>query len=165
MAAAAIAVSIALAAPPANAEGPLYAVPSEPPPVKESVDFTNDLNHHVKDLPAPLNPPVAETPSQVEARIRVLERGVVIAGGAKKSESQPQSNGQGEKKNSTGAAGGVGKGSSPGEATAVAADPAPLSIAFVGAGALALLGLILGARGRHTARPGKPKPSIAPRSG
>lgn len=140
---------MAWAASPANAEGPLYAVPSEPPPVKESVDFTNDLNHRVRHLPAPLNPPVAESPAQVEARIRVLERGVVIEGGAKKSKA-PRGGEVGE--NETVAAGG--KESARGQGVAAGPEaPAPLSIAFVGAGALALLGLLLGALGRQHSRP------------
>jgi len=129
-----------------NAEGPLYAVPSEPPPTKESVDFTNDLNHRVRHLPPSLDPPVAESPAEVEARIRVLERGVVIEQGSKKPGERPRK----------AAAAGNGKSGTRSdgaptvtvqEASTTADDPAPLSIAFVGAGALAVLGLFLSARG------------------
>jgi hypothetical protein len=148
-AAAVLFVFIGLAASPAEAEGPLYAVPSEPPPVKESVDFTNDLNHRVRHLPAPLNPPVAETPAQVEARIRVLERGVVIEGGAKKAEAQRD----GQVGENRSVAAGDRESARGQGASAVSSAPAPLSIAFVGAGVLALLGLLLGALGRQHSRP------------
>src|SRR6185369_11508101 len=65
-AAAILILSLLWAAAPAIAEGPLYAVPNEPPPEKESVNFTNHLNHRVRHLPPSLDPPTAETPAQVE---------------------------------------------------------------------------------------------------
>ncbi|HEX5593361.1 MAG TPA: hypothetical protein VFX35_08440 [Solirubrobacterales bacterium] len=142
---------MAWAAPSGHAEGPLYAVPSKPPPVKESVDFTNDLNHRVRHLPAPLDPPVTETPAQVEARIRVLERGVVIKNGraaTKKSKARAGKQSRGASPVATDR-----DESTPDQGTSVAADdPAPLTMAFVGAGVLALIGLLLAARGRHPGR-------------
>jgi len=154
-AAAAAVLLMAWAAPSGHAEGALYAVPSKPPPVKESVDFTNDLNHRVRHLPAPLDPPVAETPAQVEARIRVLERGVVIEAGKAAAKKPKARTG----KHSAGASpvAGDDDGSAPGQgAAATADDPAPLTIAFVGAGVLALLGLLLAARGWQ---PGRARPA------
>jgi hypothetical protein len=138
-----------------HAAGPIYSLPpSQPPPAKEAVGFTNHLNQGVPHLPAQLNPPVAESLEQVEARTRVLEHGVVIRGaktktakGLAKSAAHPRApsvatGAKGEK---------VSQGS-----LAAATAPAPLSLAFVGAGALALLGLLLGAaRGW---RPGRARP-------
>src|SRR3954447_22730662 len=150
LAAALAIVAIAWEAPAGRAEGPLY-VPEQPPPEKESVDFTNDLIHRVRHLPAPLNPPTAETPAQVEARVRVLERGVVLAGPGGRGEERKL-----EARSRQGAAedGGQRSARSHGTSSAPAAAdaPAPLSVAFVGAGILALLGLLLGARGW---RPGR----------
>jgi hypothetical protein len=136
-------VSMAWMAPTGRAEGPLY-VPAQPPPAKESVDFTNHLNTRVRHLPAPLDPPAAESPAQVESRIRVLEHGVVVEQvAAKKPGPHP-----GKPAAATGE-----KRSTPGQGTSTATDaPAPLSIAFVAAGVLALLGLLLGVRGRHPGR-------------
>jgi hypothetical protein len=137
------------AAPPGKAEGIIYAVPNHPPPEKESVNFTNHLNHRVRHLPDSLDPPTAETPAQVEARVRTLERGVVIEPG--KGRGRPA----GHHAQATAKASKVGGGESSGSGSRttapVAGDPAPLTVAFVGAGALAVLGLLLSARGmrRH----------------
>lgn len=123
---------------PGNAAGPLYSLPSQPPPVTESVGFTNALNHRVRHLPAPLNPPAAHSPAQVVARVQVLERGVVIERGSRPSEvhsGKAAVETNGDKK------------------TLVAEEPggrAPLSMAFVAAGALALLGLLLSVRGKYS---------------
>jgi hypothetical protein len=129
---------------PGNAAGPLYSVPSHPPSVTESVGFTNDLNHRVRHLPPSLNPPAAQSPVEVGARVEVLERGVAIERGSR----QPKA--------ASGKAA-VGDGSVA-EQRLVAEEPgdrAPLSMAFVAAGALALLGLFLGVRGKYSgpARP------------
>lgn len=148
-AAAILILSLLWAAVPAMAEGPLYAVPNEPPSETDSVNFTNHLNHRVRHLPESLDPPTAETPAQVEARVRTLERGVVIESG--KNKAKPAAH------RATGAAkavkvgGGESSGSGSQTTAAVADDPAPLTVAFIGAGALAVLGLLLSARGmrRH----------------
>lgn len=155
LASASIAVlSLAAGIAPAGAEGPVYAVPSHPPPVKESVDFTNDLNQGKRDLPAPLDPPVASTPEEVEARIRVLERGVVVE--KKDRQPNPQS---GDADGSGDAGAGEGEGGTAAVEAAVTDDSQPpLSVAFVGAGALALLGLLLSARGWRTGRAPEPRP-------
>jgi hypothetical protein len=139
-AAAASLILFAIGAAPAGAAGPLYAVPSHPPSETKSVDFTNALNHRVRHLPPPLDPPTADTPTEVEARVRVLQRGVVLQEGASKPK---QEQGRAE------------AGSAPKARTAeqqpaaeVPGDRAPLSMAFVAAGLLAFLGLLLSARGR-----------------
>jgi hypothetical protein len=136
-------------APPGRAEGIIYAVPNHPPPEKEAVNYTNHLNHRVRHLPDSLDPPTAETPAQVEARVRTLERGVVIETGKSKSRTP----GDPAAAAARGAESGAGDsgGGGPRAAAAVAGDPAPLTVAFVGAGALAVLGLLLSARGmrRH----------------
>jgi hypothetical protein len=127
---------------PAGAGGPLYAVPSHPPSETKSVDFTNALNHRVRHLPPPLDPPTADTPAEVEARVRVLQGGVVIREGASKP-NREQSRAE--------------VGTAPRAKTAdqqpvaeVPGDRAPLSLAFVAAGLLAFLGLLLSARGRYS---------------
>ncbi len=120
------------AATPANAAGPLYAVPSHPPSDTKAVGFTNALNRRVRHLPAPLNPPVAEGPEQVEARLQALEHGVVIEGQSRQPEVRSPRRHDATK------------------VLVAAEDPgerAPLSLAFVAAAALALLGLLLSARG------------------
>jgi hypothetical protein len=126
-----------------HAEGPVYSLPpSQPPPAKESVGFTNHLNQRVPHLPAQLNPPVAESLEQVEARTRVLEHGVVIQG-TRTAKSPTGAKGETVSQ----------------ESLAAAAAPAPLSLAFVGAGVLALLGLLLGAaRGWHPGRAQRARP-------
>jgi hypothetical protein len=131
---------------PANAAGPLYAVPDHPPAETESVGFTNALNDRVRHLPAPLDPPTAQSPEEVEARLEALERGVVIAHGpaGEKRAAQPS-----DKRSDS-----SGKATKVVVATAPPDDRAPLSIAFVAAGALALIGLFFVARGRH---PGSPQ--------
>jgi hypothetical protein len=138
-------VLLATWAAPASAAGPLYAVPDHPPSETESVGFTNALNDRVRHLPAPLNPPTAQSPAEVEARVRALEHGVVISPrpASERKARQPMDH------------------SAPPHETAkviVAAndpdDRAPLNIAFVAAGALALTGLLLVARGK---RPGSPQ--------
>src|SRR4051794_6122603 len=149
LAAALAIVAIAWEAPAGRAEGPLY-VPEQPPPAKESVDFTNDLNHRVRHLPAPLNPPTAETPAQVEARVRVLERGVVLAGPGGSGGGKHEAHHRKPAAEDGGQRSARSHGTS--SAAAAADAPAPLSVAFVGAGILALLGLLLGARGW---RPGR----------
>lgn len=131
---------------PGNAAGPLYSLPSHPPPAIESIGFTNALNHRVRHLPAPLNPPVVHSPAQIGARAQVLERGVVIERGSRQLAAHPGNAAVG-----TDGDGGVG-----GHRTArvlVVEEPggrAPLSVAFVAAGALALLGLLLSVRGKYT---------------
>jgi hypothetical protein len=126
---------IAWVAAPAYAAGPLYAVPSNPPSDTKSVDFTNALNHRVRHLPTALNPPIAESPEQVGARLQTLERGVVIEGRPKQPEVHSV------------------HGHDTPAMFVAAADPgggrAPLSLAFVAAGGLALLGLLLSARGKY----------------
>ena len=134
-----------------HAGGPLYVLPpSNLSPGQESVEFTNHLNGRLPHLPAQLNPPEAESPEQVEARIGTLERGVVIQGGtntvkgAENSEEHPETpsvatSADGEMDSQ--------------EGIAAADDPGPLSVAFIGAGILALLGLFFGAvRGWHPSR-------------
>jgi hypothetical protein len=131
---------------PASAAGPLYAVPSHPPSESESVGFTNALNHRVRHLPAPLNPPAAQSPAEVEARVEALERGVVIAGTAARRKAA--------KKHAAAHSAPAGHQSS---TVLVAAngpdDRAPLTIAFVAAGALALIGLLLVARQKYFRSP------------
>jgi len=132
----------AIWAAPAGAAGPLYAVPSHPPSETKSVDFTNALNDRVRNLPPPLDPPTAATPAEVEARVRVLQRGVVLKEGASKAK-------QGKSRPEAGSA----PRSKPTErqqqpAAEVPGDRAPLSMAFLAAGLLAFLGLLLSARGR-----------------
>jgi hypothetical protein len=147
-------IAMAWQAPAGRAEGPLY-VPEQPPPAKESVDFTNDLNHRVRHLPAPLNPPAAETPAQVESRVRVLERGVVVAAPAGRGEeSKPETRSRqaaaeaGDQRSTHSSD----PSSAPASAPVTSDAPAPLSVAFIGAGVLAALGLLLAARGRFPAR-------------
>jgi len=148
-AAAILILSLLWAAAPAIAEGPLYAVPNEPPPEKESVNFTNHLNHRVRHLPPSLDPPTAETPAQVEARVRTLERGVVIKAGKKEAKAAAHHGPGGAKAVKVG--GSESGGSDAQTSAPVASDPAPLTVAFVGAGVLAAIGLLLSARGmrRH----------------
>jgi hypothetical protein len=125
---------------PAGAAGPLYAVPSHPPSETKSVDFTNALNHRVRDLPPPLDPPTADTPTEVEARVRVLQRGVVLREGASKPQEEQSRAETGSVARS--------KADERQPAAEVPGDRAPLSMAFVAAGLLAFLGLLLSARGR-----------------
>jgi hypothetical protein len=130
---------------PGHAAGPLYSLPSHPPPVTESVGFTNALNHRVRHLPAPLNPPAALSPAQVQARVQVLERGVVIERDPRQAKPHSrkaliETNGDRSMRRHRTAR------------MPAAEEPggrAPLSIAFVAAGALALLGLLLGVRGKY----------------
>jgi hypothetical protein len=137
------------AVPRGKAEGIIYAVPNHPTPDKESVNFTNHLNHRVRHLPDSLDPPTAETPAQVEARVRTLERGVVIHSGQGRGKPlgrQAQATAKAVK------ASGDEGGDSGSRTTAPLADAqAPLTAAFIGAGALAVIGLLLSARGmrRH----------------
>jgi len=131
---------------PASAAGPLYAVPSHPPSETESVGFTNALNHRVRHLPAPLNPPTAQSPEEVEARVEALERGVVIA-----REAADRKGGRQHAAAHSAPAGHR-------DATVLVTangpdDRAPLTIAFLAAGALALVGLLLVARGKHFRSP------------
>jgi hypothetical protein len=135
--------------PPGKAEGIIYAVPNQPPPEKESVNYTNHLNHRVRHLPDSLDPPTAETPAQVEARVRTLERGVVIEPG--KGEGKPVGHHAEATAKAVEVDGGESSDSGSRMSAASANDPAPLTVAFVGAGALAMLGLLLSARGmrRH----------------
>ena len=139
-------ILIAISAAPANAAGPLYAVPSHPPPETEAVGFTNALNDRVRHLPAPLNPPTAQSPEEVEARVQALERGVVIErkAASKKESKQPSVNPVAKQKVTHVP---VADASEPG-------DRAPLSLAFVAAGALALVGLLFSARGRYSLKSG-----------
>lgn len=131
---------------PGNAAGPLYSVPSYPPPVTESVGFTNALNHRVRHLPAPLNPPAVHSPAEVGARVQVLERGVVIERGSRQpkvhsGKADVETNGDRSMRRQRAAR------------VLVAEAPggrAPLSMAFLAAGALALLGLFLSARGKYS---------------
>lgn len=141
-----------------HAEGPIYSLPpSQPPPAKESVGFTNHLNQRVPHLPAQLNPPVAESLEQVETRTRVLEHGVVIQGTKTKTAKGLEKSGAHLRTPSV-ATGAKGEGVSQ-ESLAAATAPGPLSLAFVGAGVLALLGLLLGAaRGRHPGRAQRARP-------
>jgi hypothetical protein len=133
------------AAPPGEAEGIIYAVPNHPPPEKESVNFTNHLNHRVRHLPDSLDPPTAETPAQVEARVRTLERGVVIEPG--KGKGKPAGHHAQVTAETVEVGGKESSGSGSRTTAAVADDPAPLTMVFIGAGALAVLGLLLSARG------------------
>jgi hypothetical protein len=126
---------MACEAAPVDAAGPLYAVPSHPPSETEAVGFTNALNHRVRHLPTPLNPPIAQSPEEVEARVQALERGVVIERGTSQPRVVHSVNRQKTAK--------VVVAEEPG-------DRAPLSIAFVAAGVLAFLGLLLSARGKYT---------------
>lgn len=140
-------ILLAIWAAPANAAGPLYAVPSHPPPETEAVGFTNALNDRVRHLPAPLNPPTAQSPEEVEARVQALERGVVIereAAAGEKKAKQPSVHPVTKQKAIHVP---VADASEPG-------DRAPLSLAFVAAGALALTGLLFSARGRYSLRSG-----------
>jgi len=125
---------------PAGAAGPLYAVPSHPPSETKSVDFTNALNHRVRDLPPPLDPPTAATPAEVEARVRVLQRGVVLQSRTAKPKPSRSEADPGPAARS--------KTAEP-PAAETPGDRAPLSMAFVAAGLLAFLGLLLSARGRY----------------
>jgi hypothetical protein len=138
-----------------HAEGAIYSLPpSQPPPAKESVSFTNQLNQRVSHLPAQLNPPVAESLEQAEARTRVLEHGVVVQGSKTKAAKGLGKSGAHPRTPSV-AAGAEGETVSLAAATA----PAPLSLAFVGAGVLAVLGLFLGAaRGWHPGRAQRARP-------
>jgi MYXO-CTERM domain-containing protein len=131
-----VVLSMAWPATPASAGGALYIVPSQPPSASEAVGFTNALNDRARRLPPSLDPPVAESPAQVEARIKDLERGVVVEKGPRRP-----------------AALSVGPREDANVKVSVAPEPgdqAPLSVAFVAAGALAALGLLLGARRRHS---------------
>jgi hypothetical protein len=141
-----------------DAGGPIYSLPpSQSPPVQESVGFTNHLNQRVPHLPAQLNPPVAESLEQVEARIRVLEDGVVIRATKRKTAKGLEKSGAYPRTPSV-ATGANGETAGQ-ESLAAAIAPAPLSLAFVGAGILALLGLLLGtARGWHPGRAQQPRP-------
>jgi hypothetical protein len=139
---------LAISAGPAFAAGPLYAVPDHPPSETESVGFTNALNDRVRHLPAPLDPPTAQSPAEVEARLQALERGVVISRGR----SEVRASKRGGRQDVDHPA--------PTSKTAdviVTADGpddrAPLGMAFVAAGALALIGLLLIARGKHPRSP------------
>lgn len=142
-----------------HAEGPLYTLPpAQPPPAQESVEFTNHLNHRAPHLPASLNPPTAESPAQVEARIRVLEHGVAIHGGTKTETAKGSKNSAAHPRTPSIATGAKGKADSQ-ESFAAADAPAPLSVAFAGAGVLALLGLLLGAaRSWHRGRAQRTRP-------
>jgi len=137
---------LAIWAAPASAAGPLYAVPSHPPPETEAVGFTNALNDRVHHLPAPLNPPSAQSPEEVEARVQALERGVVIEREAASKQSARQASVHPAAKPKTIAV--------PVADTSEPGDRAPLSIAFLAAGALALIGLLFSARGRYSLRSG-----------
>jgi hypothetical protein len=128
---------------PVDAAGPLYAVPSEPPSVTESVDFANALNRRVRRLPPSLDPPTSRTPAQVEARLQTLERGVAIKGRANKPNPEKMAT-----KSEVHSANRLE--TAKGFVAAEPGDRAPLSAAFVAAGILAFLGLILSARGRHS---------------
>lgn len=133
------AILFAIWAAPVSAAGPLYAVPSHPPSETKSVGFTNTLNHRVRHLPPSLDPPTADTPEEVEARLQVLQRGVVIESGTTKpkaSRATPHPAAKPRTKTVKEPAA-----EEPG-------DRDPLSMAFVGAGLLAFLGLLLNARGR-----------------
>lgn len=134
-------ILFALGAAPVNAAGPLYAVPSNPPPETEAVGFTNALNDRVRDLPAPLYPPTAQTPAEVEARVRALEHGVVIDREAtSKKAKQPSVDPVAKQKTIDVPVAGADEHD----------DRSPLSMAFIAAGAVALMGLLLSARGRST---------------
>jgi hypothetical protein len=139
---------LVISAAPAFAAGPLYAVPDHPPSETESVGFTNALNDRVRHLPAPLDPPTAQSPAEVEARLQALERGVVIARGRPGGPASKRSEGQGRDHSAP---------TSKAADVIVTADGpddrAPLSMAFVAAGALALIGLLLVARGKHHRSP------------
>lgn len=124
---------------PVNAAGPLYAVPNHPPSETKSVDFTNALNHRVRHLPPPLDPPTADTPAEVEARLQVLQGGVVLEGGTTKPKASPAAPYPAAKPKTK---------TVKEPAAEEPGDRAPLSMAFVGAGALAFLGLLLTTRGR-----------------
>lgn len=139
------------ATPPGKAEGIIYAVPNHPTPEKESVNFTNHLNHRVRHLPDSLDPPTAETPAQVEARVRTLEHGVVIRSGKGNGKGKPAGRQAQPTAKAVKSGGDEGSGSSFRTTGGLADDPAPLTVAFIGAGALAVLGLLLSARGmrRH----------------
>ena len=139
-------VLLAIWSAPVNAAGPLYAVPSHPPPETEAVGFTNALNDRVRNLPAPLNPPAAQSPAEVEARVQALERGVVIERGAASGEMAKQPPPRPAAKAKTIAVP-IADASEPG-------DRAPLSLALVAAAALALLALLFSARGRYSLRSG-----------
>jgi len=139
-------ILLAIWAAPVDAAGPLYAVPSHPPPATEAVGFTNALNDRVRHLPAPLNPPTAQSPEEVEARVQALERGVVIerVAASEKTSKQPSDHPAAKQK---AVAVSIADAGEPG-------DRAPLSIAFLAAGALALIGLLFSARGRYSLRSG-----------
>jgi len=119
---------------PASAAGALYIVPSQPPSASEAVGFTNALNDRTRRLPPALDPAVAESPAQVEARIEDLQRGVVV----ERVPKRPTTPSVGRREDVK-----VFVAPEPG-------DQPPLSVAFVAAGALAALGLLLGARRRHS---------------
>jgi hypothetical protein len=127
---------------PVNAAGPLYAVPSNPPPETEAVGFTNALNDRVRDLPAPLNPPTAQSPAEVEGRVQALKRGVVIERDVSSEKKAKQPSVHSATKRETI------------DVPVVADDRAPLSLAFVAAGALALIGLLFSTRGKYSLRSG-----------
>lgn len=128
---------------PVNAAGPLYAVPSEPPSVTESVDFTNALNRRVRHLPPSLDPPTAQSPAEVEARLKTLERGVVIEGRATQTKIEGRAT-------QTKARSAHGLETAKVVVVEEPGDRAPLSMAFVAAGILAFLGLLLSTRGRYS---------------
>lgn len=117
------------AASPAVAGGALYTVPEIPPSETDSVGFTNSLNKGVPGVPVVLSNTPDLTPQRVEARARILERGVVI---------RPRSASEDRR---TEILAPVGAPSFPGRE--------PLLAAFIAAGALALAGLALAAKRRQ----------------
>ncbi len=123
-------VVFALAAASPAAAGALYSVPKNPPPETNAVDFTNSLNKGAPGVPAALSHTPELSPRQVEARARLLERGVVIR-------AQPAR----EPDRRTEILPPVGAASFPGRE--------PLLAAFLAAGALALAGLALAAKRRQ----------------
>jgi hypothetical protein len=123
-------VVFALAAASPAAAGVLYSVPTNPPSETDAVGFTNTLNKGVPGVPAALSHTPELTPQQVEARARLLERGVVIR-------AQPAR----EPDRRTEILLPVGASSFPGRE--------PLLAAFLAAGALAMAGLALAAKRRQ----------------
>jgi hypothetical protein len=122
--------ALAAASPAAAGAGALYSVPKNPPPETDAVGFTNSLNKGVPGVPAALSHTPELTPQQVEARARLLERGVAIR-------AQPAR----ELDRRTEILLPVGASSFPGRE--------PLLAAFLAAGALALAGLALAAKRRR----------------